>query len=87
MIKKIAFLTFTSFIVLAESYAPPKLEQPKWDSVKSDVQKESYAVEEDASKGIDTRIDNSTEDLNSKERKPSSGDEAKPKFWDFKVVK
>lgn len=87
MIKKIAFLTFISCIALAESYAPPKLEQPQWDKVDTEIQQESYAVEEDSQKGLNVEVESSVENPDSADRKPSSGEDSRPQFWDFKVVK
>ncbi|MAE59230.1 MAG: hypothetical protein CME69_10130 [Halobacteriovorax sp.] len=87
MIKKIAFLTFISLLAIAESYTPPKVDQPTWNGAKTEVKKDSYAVDQDASKGINTDSVPSLEDPESKERKPSSGEEEKPRFWDFQKVK
>ncbi len=63
------------------------LEQPKWEKVDTEIKKESYAIEEDSDKGLNVETERSVENPNSKERRPSSGEEVRPQFWDFKVVK
>ncbi len=67
--------------VQAEKYEPPKLNSLEWQNGQTTYKnnenwKSDYQLQEGQVEGE-----------NSKARTPSSGEENKPKFWDFKVVK
>ena len=77
-----------SFSCFAEEYKAPKLKEIEWKKEEKSVEKEKewvsdYKIDENK----DLKQKNEYLDQNAPDRKPSSGDHKKPKFWDFKSVK
>ena len=71
--------------IQAEEYKAPKFDNIEWKSQKTKVKKDSNWVSD--YKMQTPKAHPEDLDENAQERKPSSGDDAKPKFWDFKSVK
>ncbi len=87
--KKMILLTFLiGLTVSAETYEAPAMEKVEWKKPKVKVYKDNTWATEYDFKDKKAPTDAEDYDVNSPERKPSSGEEeSKPKFWDFKSVK
>lgn len=84
---KSLFLIFlVGFVTYAQEYEAPAVPKMKWKKTDINYYKEGSWQPKEAITDSSVVAPN-PEDESTPERKPSSGDEVKPKFWDFKVVK
>lgn len=86
--KCLFLMILVGFSVNAQNYEAPA-DVPKMDWKKSKIkyyQENEWKPEGKISDAQAPVLDPEA-DESSPERKPSSGEEVKPKFWDFKVVK
>ncbi len=69
--------------IRAEKYEAPILDKLEWQKGQATYKNnESWKSDYELKENLNENKPN-----NSKARTPSSGEEKKPKFWDFKVVK
>jgi hypothetical protein len=77
-------LLLTSTTVFAEEYKAPKLGNLKWKSPNSKIKKDSQWVSDFQ---MEDQAHPSDIDETTPERKPSSGEDSKTQYWEFKAVK
>lgn len=84
--KSLYLIFLVGFSVSAQEYKTPVVPKMKWEKTDVNYYKDGNWQPKKVITDSSTTAP-APEDESSPERKPSSGEEVKPKFWDFKIVK
>lgn len=84
--KSLCLIFLVGFAAYAQEYKAPSVPKMKWKKTDVNYYKEGNWQPKEVLTDTSSAVPG-PEDESAPERKPSSGEEIKPKFWDFKLVK